>query len=492
MNDSPQLYDYQRDAVEWLKNRKTGLLALDMGLGKSGIALSAAMKSGVKSILVISPAIAVGNWENEFRKWQAASIPHKVVSYNEAVKLSQSWSKDSKSETGKYELLIVDEAHFLKNKDTQRTKAILGVGGIVHKVSRTWALTGTPAPNHPGELWPLLYTFGGTKLNYVAFVERFCAVKVIRLPNRTITNIAGTNLHRSGELKELLLQHMYRKTLSDVQLQLPQISYETITVPGGSVDWEAERQWAQFAVPSDRSKELFAILEKERDVLKHVMEFTLGDDNRTKALDSLDQGVSNLRRYIGLQKVDPIATLVSDELDAGLYPKIVIFAHHVSVVEKLTKKLAKYNALSLYGKIPPKNREENIEKFQRFSSYKVMVCNIQTAATAINLTASNQVLFVEQDWVPANNAQAAKRCHRIGQDKPVFVRFAAIDGSIDHQITETLRRKTKEIASFLKSDLPPPPKVHPLEKLVEKDFTMDDDIDDKMASSPDDIDSLCQ
>ena len=285
---------------------------------------------------------------------------------------------------------------------------------------------------------------------------------------------------------------MYRKTLNDVALQLPPINYETITVPGGSVDWEAERQWSRFAVPSDRSKELFAILEKERDVLKHVMEFTLGDDNRTTALDSLDQGVSNLRRYIGLQKVDPIATLVSDELDAGLYPKIVIFAHHVSVVEKLTKKLAKYNALSLYGKIPPKNREENIEKFQRFSSYKVMVCNIQTAATAINLTASNQVLFVEQDWVPANNAQAAKRCHRIGQEKPVFVRFAAIDGSIDHQITETLRRKTKEIASFIKSDLPPPPKVHPLEKLVEKDFELDSDIDDKMASSPDDIDSLCQ
>lgn len=486
MNDSPQLYDYQRDAVEWLKDRKTGLLALDMGLGKSGIALTAAIHSHTSSILVICPAIAVSNWENEFRKWQAANIPHKVVSYNEAVKMA------SRLETGKYELLIVDEAHFLKNKDTQRTKAILGVAGIVHKVSRTWALTGTPAPNHPGELWPLLFTFGGTKLNYVAFVERFCAVKVIRLPNRTITNIAGTNLHRSGELKELLLQHMYRKTLSDVQLQLPQISYETITVPGGSVDWEAERQWAQFAVPSDRSKELFAILEKERDVLKHVMEFTLGDDNRTKALDSLDQGVSNLRRYIGLQKVDPIATLVSDELDAGLYPKIVIFAHHVSVVEKLTKKLAKYNALSLYGKIPPKSREENIEKFQRFSSYKVMVCNIQTAATAINLTASNQVLFVEQDWVPANNAQAAKRCHRIGQEKPVFVRFAAIDGSIDHQITETLRRKTKEIASFIKSDLPPPPKVHPLEKLVEKDFTIDADIDDKMAASPDDIDSLCQ
>lgn len=483
MNESPKLYDYQQEAVDWIKNRKTGLLALDMGLGKSGIALNAAMKSGVKSILVISPAIAVGNWENEFRKWQAASIPHKVVSYSPT---------GLRSATGRFDLVILDEAHFLKNIETQRTKTILGKEGIIRRCTRTWALTGTPAPNHPGELWPLLFTFGVTVLSYQQFVERFCDVKIIRLKNRTITNISGTNLRRAEELKELLNKTMYRKTLNDVALQLPPINYETITVPGGSVDWEAERQWARFAVPSDRSKELFAILEKERDVLKHVMEFTLGDDNRAKALDSLDQGVSNLRRYIGLQKVDPIATLVSDELDAGLYPKIVIFAHHVSVVEKLTKKLAKYNALSLYGKIPPKNREENIEKFQRFSSYKVMVCNIQTAATAINLTASNQVLFVEQDWVPANNAQAAKRCHRIGQEKPVFVRFAAIDGSIDHQITETLRRKTKEIASFIKSDLPPPPKVHPLEKLVEKDFTIDADIDDKMASSPDDIDSLCQ
>jgi SNF2 family DNA or RNA helicase len=71
----------------------------------------------------------------------------------------------------------------------------------------------------------------------------------------------------------------------------------------------------------------------------------------------------------------------------------------------------------------------------------VLIGQLQAAGTAINLTAANQVLFAESSWVPAENLQAAKRCHRMGQHRPVFVRISALDDSIDELIADTIQRK---------------------------------------------------
>lgn len=480
-----ELFPHQHEAIEWIRNRKVALLALDMGLGKTAVVIEAAKKINAASVLVICPAIATGNWENEFQKWNATHIKRKIVSYNLASKLG----------TDEYDLLIVDEAHYLKNFEAQRTKTVFGRNGLVRRAHRTWALSGTPAPNHPGELWPILFTFGATKYNFTKFVQRYCEVRTVRFGGRSAEQISGTKKENISELKEMLSQVMHRKTQGEVLHQLPSINYETIIVPQGAVDWEADPLWSRFAVPSDRSKELFAMLEKERDILQHVLKNTAGIDDKSKAITTLEQGLANLRKYIGLQKVDAVAELVDDELTNNLYPKIVIFAHHQAVIEKLGQKLKHHNVSYLYGKTPKDRRESNIEKFQRFSSYRVMICNIQTAATAINLTASNQVLFVEQDWVPANNAQAAKRCHRIGQTKPVFVRFVALENSIDQQVTETLKRKARDLSLFMKSDAPPPPKIHALDRMIERPEKVESEgpgIDDNLATSPVDFDALCQ
>jgi SNF2 family DNA or RNA helicase len=64
------------------------------------------------------------------------------------------------------------------------------------------------------------------------------------------------------------------------------------------------------------------------------------------------------------------------------------------------------------------------------------------------LTAAHQVVFIEQDWVPGNNAQAVMRCHRIGQSKPVHVRFFAIAGSLDEKVSRVLRRKAQELTEI--------------------------------------------
>jgi SWI/SNF-related matrix-associated actin-dependent regulator 1 of chromatin subfamily A len=90
-----------------------------------------------------------------------------------------------------------------------------------------------------------------------------------------------------------------------------------------------------------------------------------------------------------------------------------------------------------------------VDRFQNDPKCRVFVGNIQSAGTSITLTAAHQVLFVEQSFVPGDMAQAAMRCHRIGQTKPVTVRFVGLANSIDQFIAEMIRRKTAEIGALM-------------------------------------------
>lgn len=164
-----------------------------------------------------------------------------------------------------------------------------------------------------------------------------------------------------------------------------------------------------------------------------------------ESLAAMAGSVSTLRKYTGLQKVVPCSELVIEELESGAYGKIVIFAVHKLVIEQLSERLKKFNPLMLYGKTSDAARNENIRLFQTNPNHRVLVANILSAGTAITLTAAHHVLFVEQDWVPANNSQAAQRCHRIGQTETVSVRFAAIQNGVDERLTAILKRKSEEI-----------------------------------------------
>jgi SWI/SNF-related matrix-associated actin-dependent regulator 1 of chromatin subfamily A len=163
--------------------------------------------------------------------------------------------------------------------------------------------------------------------------------------------------------------------------------------------------------------------------------------------DSMPQG-GILRQMIGVAKAPSIVKLVIDEFQDGL-DKILIFAWHTSVIEILRKGLADYNPVVINGATPIKDRHDLVTQFQTDPNCRVFIGNIIAAGEGITLTASNHVLFAEQSWVPKDNIQAAKRAHRIGQDKPVFVRFASFAGTIDDLITRAVARKTAMIQELL-------------------------------------------
>ena len=419
-----------------------------MGLGKSAQAITAADLIGAERVLVICPAVARINWMREFEKFSTRerrisilTRPPKRSAAPTAENTIDVCSYDfatahAKSLNGSWHVLILDEAHYLKNPEAKRTQAVLTK--LAHQADSVWALTGTPAPNNASELWPLLFTCSVTDLSLPKFISRYCVS--VRRDNRDMI-VGNQNV---AELRQILSPFMMRRTKTEVLPDLPPIHFGDFVVEPGEVDLELH-----FA-DRDAVKELH-IVRRELEQQAALVQATGGMteyNKRLGALEGLVSSVSTLRRYMGVQKAIPLADLVISELEAGTYNKLVIFCMHRVVIEELRTRLRKYNPVTLYGGTPPATRQANIDKFQKDKRCKVFIGQVQAAGTAINLTAAHHVLFAEYDWVPANNAQAAMRCHRIGQTQPVFVRFAVAAGVIDEVVLKVVRRKTKELASI--------------------------------------------
>lgn len=297
----------------------------------------------------------------------------------------------------------------------------------------------------------MLYTFGITKLKYDDFVAHFCN----GYEGPRGFKITGAKASHILELRAMLSRIMLRRRKSEVMKELPPIHFDHVVVEAGSVDLDTDPWFVDYVFPQDRRQELTDKLTHERTMITNVMEAALFGMDGLRVLEAISKSVSTLRRYTGLQKLKAVTELVTEEMTEGYYDKLVIFAIHQSVIEGLRLSLRQFKPVILYGGTPPEKRQKRIDKFQRDPKCKIFIGNIQACGTAITLTAANQVLFVESDWTPAYNSQAAMRCHRIGQDKPVFVRFIGLADSIDEKINLILKRKTRDLTEIFDAPLHP-------------------------------------
>lgn len=418
-------FAYQNEGAEFLASRRFAFLADGMGLGKTVQAILACDIVRASSVVVVCPAVARVNWQREFSVWsRTAAIKLYVLSYDKAA----SRKADIPST---FDVLILDEGHYLKTRTTKRTKAIYGAmcrgDGVVSRAKRVWILSGTPCPNNAGELWPHLralwpelITKGEKPLSYAEFLQRYCVLQETPYGPKVLGN------RNQQELRGILSQVMMRRLAEQVLKDLPPILFTTATVEADDV------------LPELAALENDPVVETLRDAIK-------GDSS----IDFANVAVASLRRVTGAAKAPVIAKLISDELDAGAYDKVVVFAQHLEVIRLLVDNLSEYGVVSITGSTPPTLRQKAIDEFQTHPRVRVFVGQLQACSTAITLHAANQVIFVEQSWTPAENAQAAKRCHRIGQTKPVFVRMFGLAKSIDEAVTRVLVRKTQMIGELM-------------------------------------------
>lgn len=422
-----------------------------MGLGKSAQAIKALEIIQADRVIVLCPAVARINWCREFSVFsQRAAVPVmsssstisgncNVISYDLLIQSSIV----SKLRSFSPYALILDECHYLKNPESKRTMAVLSKSGLVHGATNIMALSGTPMPNHPGELWTILYVLRATSLSYASWVDRYCLTRHTPYgPSYSLTK----NPEAIAELRTILRCSALRRTKAEVMPELPPIKFDTYTIPAGEVD--IELNFMRYTITGDRGvQKLHHDLAEQEVALKGALKLASSFADKLHALAGADNAqTATLRQYVGLQKVPAVVDLISAELEHGEYEKIVLFAHHRAVIEALRMGLSRFGAVTLFGGTDPSKKQRNVDKFQNDPKCQVFIGNIQAAGIAINLTAASNVAMVESDWVPANNAQAIMRCHRIGQKQPVFVRFFSLADSIDEEIQKVLRTKTRDLA----------------------------------------------
>lgn len=421
------LMPYQREGADFLTSRKRALLADGMGLGKTAQAITAANQVGAEHVVVICPAIAIVNWHREWAKWGGKG--HLSVYSYDRVAVRENVRQEIKEI--KPDLMILDEAHYLKGRTSKRTKSIYGPNclgdGVASHATRVWLLTGTPCPNNAAELfphlralWPELIALGDKPMNYVQFIEVFCSLQATPFGPKILGNKNAPILRRK------LVQFTLRRQAEQVLKDLPRMFWQDVVVEPKDVMGGLNSLEAEPAVEALRSQ-----LKNDGD------------------LSGFEVEMATLRRVTGTAKAKAAAELVARELDDCAYSKICIFAHHTDVIETLKHELARFKPLVVTGKTRPFMRQEAIDQFQSQEDTKIFIGQIQACATAITLHASNQVLFVEASWTPSDNAQAAKRCHRIGQQRPVFVRVLGLANSIDEAVAKVLARKSKAITELL-------------------------------------------
>ena len=410
--------------VSQLEKRRSVLLADEQGLGKTVQAIGVANHFGFKKILVICPASLRLNWAREIEKWHIHNPGVKPLlsgkdAYDPQKSAVVSYHLAGKVEDYEPDFIIIDEGHYLKNRDTKRTQYILGVNGLIEKAPSI-ILTGTPLPNgKPNELYPILRKCAPECINYMSYwdyVRHFCELDFGNYRDYRIIGAKNqkelfTRLRGSG--------FMTRRLKKDVLKDLPPKRHKMVVFPA--------------------SGGLKKILDKESEfdaleIARHGV--------------PVGSGLPEIRREMGIEKVPVTVEYISNLLDSGT-EKLIVFAHHIEVVDLLSTALKKYNPVVIKGDTPAKTRQYYVDLFQTDPLIRIAVGNLQSMGTGWTLTSAHDVVFVEASWVPGENDQCADRAHRIGQNERVMLHFLVVEGSIDARILGSAALKARDSKGVL-------------------------------------------
>ena len=416
------LFPHQVEGVAFLLGRRRSILADDMGLGKtrqSIVALTEAAPNG--PYLVVVPASVKRNWEREI----LAARPNATVAIvgpNAPPKRGyDGWLIVNYDILGKHTEaleaipwtgLIFDEAHYLKNHTSQRSKLARALVASAPNAV-LYALTGTPLTNRPRDLFPLLQLVGHPMgRSFLSFAKRYCDAR---------HNGDGWVADGASNLEELRVQlHgvMMRRTKDEV-LDLP----------------PKLRTWLSVPVPEGTGRK------EMRRVLEMLLVGASGQD-RVRLLARLMVA----RQQVARAKVGTTIEFVEGAVAQG--EKVLVFS---AFEDPLTKLAAHFGdaAVSLTGKTPAARRQQLVDRFQNDPSVRVFVANLIAGGVGLNLTAARQVVFNDLDWVPANHWQAEDRAYRIGQTGTVNVTYFTAEGTVDEFVGHALRVKASLIEAVV-------------------------------------------
>ena len=468
------LYPYQIKGSEFLAERRFALLADEMGLGKTIQAIHGLCRIRASQVIIVCPQIARVNWSREIGVWAkerfstqilsktdtleppSPSAPHRayVCTFEWAVK-NQSKILTHCLSYGHFDAMIVDEAHYLKNSKSNRARAIVGKDGLRAVSSRVWLLSGTPMPNHIGESWVYMRLAGQTNLSETEFTEKYCLTRKVWTGQRGFSTprlqVLGIKSEMLGDFQRRLFSFTLKRTKKDAMLELPPIRYKYIDIQGAPVDFTKYRSFVKYIVPRKRLDELAAEIKFAEDTIEEFAARSKTKDHSIAVGESLQflQGfahsVNIMRMAYALMKVPEAADRIAKFLDENPEEKAVVFGYHKDAIAELVKRLGRFYPVLVYGATDPRVKQVAVDAFQKDARTRLFVGNILSCGVAVTLTTACTVFFLEQDWVPGNNAQAVMRVHRIGQTRKVTVYTFRMSHGPDDYIARTITNKTKQL-----------------------------------------------
>ena len=442
---------FQLAGIQYLTGRPATLLADEQGLGKTVQAIGLLnLSADANKVLVVCPASLKINWRNEMNRWltrplkvavQNAGEPWVgdladvvILNYDVLAKFPQIFNRE-------WDLLIADEAHFCKSRTALRTKLLLGAAkksdreqfpGV--RAKRRIFMTGTPILNKPVELFPLLESLQPGKWTFKDKI-RYCA----GFQGKWGWDFSGAS-NLDDLQHRLRSQVMCRRLKKEVLKDLPAKRRQVIEIAANGSTGLVNEEAASFARHEAELTRLKARVEAAR----------LSDDEAgySAAVKQLKKSytvafteIARVRHEIALAKVPSVVEHVNNVLEDTR--KVVIFAHHLDVVEQLRAALEAFGVAVITGDTANEDRQPIVDAFNSTESKRVLLLGIKAAGVGLSVKASVEV-FAELDWVPGVVAQAEDRCHGIGrgiEGEPLLVQHLVLEGSLDAKMARTIVRK---------------------------------------------------
>jgi len=420
--------EHQKVAIEELLKNKKYILADDMGLGKTTSTIIASLEMGVKKILIICPASLKINWQREYQLYSEKtsyvcegknySEESDIVIMNYDIIKNFHDSKDRKNSIimkSNFDLVIIDEAHYIQNVQAQRTKLI---NDLVRDIDRLWLLTGTPMTSRPINYFNLLSLVDSpVAKNWMAYVVRYCSGYQFRVGPRKVWNVMGaSNLEelrdRTGatvlrRLKEDVLD-LPEKIITPVYLRLRSKLYEEVM--GDYYNW--------YEKNPEESKNL-------------SIQFTK---------------LTQVRQVIAEEKTQHTIELAENIVEQG--KKVIIFCNFTKSLETIVNHFGK-SAVRLDGSMNKTQRQDSVDRFQEDDNVKVFVGNIKAAGVGITLTAAEAVIMNDLSFLPSDHSQSEDRAYRYGQKNNVLVYYPIFENTIEGIIYDILNNKKRIIATVM-------------------------------------------
>lgn len=440
------LYGFQRAGVDFLLRARRAMLGDDMGLGKTAQAIAAC--EGLGRVLVICPNTLKGNWAEEIIKWAPErhvtvlrGSPKKkeravegfgggyLVINIEAVRRSRTPATGAPALLDvllatRWDVLIVDEAHGIKNRNSQQTR---GVRELAFGAGRVYLLTGTPIMNRVDDLWsPLHILYPGRYTSFWSFVRKHA--KAWRGPFGWV--IDGKPTHPDGLRREIAPMFL-RREKEEVFPTMPRKVYQKIWL-----DLEGEQ--------------LRIYREIERDAMARVDETTTVATPGILAQLTRCKQVAVSPGLIGGRpegvKLDALMDIVR-----GTDQKVLVFSQFAEAVKLAAVRLGDEGIghVILIGETKEEERSEIIRRFQTAPEVRVFLATTQAGGAGVTLTAASLVVFLDKHWTPATNEQAVDRTRPHMQTRAVQVVELLGRDTVDEMIEDVLAGKVSIIEAVI-------------------------------------------